>query len=88
MIRGIPDVNGQYSGSSREWFEPLPVLCGVGLMFGYGLLGASWLVLRSTDLRDWAYRRIPWLAGGMLAFVAIAFAGTLWQAREYSHQPV
>jgi cytochrome bd ubiquinol oxidase subunit II len=80
MIRGIPVVNGQYSGSSWEWFEPLPVLCGVGLMFGYGLLGASWLVLRSeTDLRDWAYRRIPWLAGGMLAFVAIAFVGALWQ---------
>jgi cytochrome d ubiquinol oxidase subunit II len=80
MIRGIPVVNGQYSGGSWEWFEPLPVLCGVGLIFGYGLLGASWLVLRSeTDLRDWAYRRIPWLAGGMLAFVAIAFAGALWQ---------
>jgi hypothetical protein len=27
MIRGIPVVNGQYSGSSWEWFEALPVLC-------------------------------------------------------------
>jgi cytochrome bd ubiquinol oxidase subunit II len=80
MIRGIPVTNGQYSGGSWEWLEPLPVICGVGLILGYCLLGAGWLVLKSeTYLRDWAYRRIPWLAGGMMAFVAVAFAGTLVQ---------
>jgi cytochrome d ubiquinol oxidase subunit II len=80
MIRGIPVMNGQYSGSSWEWLEPLPVLCGIGLMFGYSLLGAGWLVLKSeTGLRDWAYRRIPWLAGGMLVFVTVAFGGALRQ---------
>jgi cytochrome bd-type quinol oxidase subunit 2 len=85
MIRGIPVTNGQYSGGSWEWLEPLPVICGIGLILGYCLLGASWLVLKSeTNLRDWAYLRVPWLAGGMLAFVAFAFAGAISQ-RAHSH---
>ena len=40
------------------------MLCGIGLVLGYALLGAGWLVLKSEgELRDWAWRRIPWLAG-------------------------
>ena len=64
MIRGIPVVNGQYSGGSFDWVAPLPFLCGIGLVLGYALLGAGWLVLKSEDplLRDWARSRIPLLA--------------------------
>jgi cytochrome d ubiquinol oxidase subunit II len=78
MIRGIPVTDGQYSGGSWEWLESLPVLCGIGLIFGYALVGAGWLVLKSEgNLRDWAYRRISWIAGGVLVLVAIAFAASL-----------
>jgi cytochrome bd ubiquinol oxidase subunit II len=77
-IRGIPVGGRQYSGSAWDWLEPLPILCGVGLVFGYALLGAGWLVLKAEgDLRDWAYRRIPWLAWSVLAVVALAFAAAL-----------
>jgi cytochrome d ubiquinol oxidase subunit II len=80
MIRGIPVTDGQYSGGTWEWLEPLPIVCGFGLVFGYALLGASWLVLKSeTDLRDWAYRRIPWIAGGVLVVVMVAFAAAIIQ---------
>jgi NADH:ubiquinone reductase (H+-translocating) len=73
MIRGIPVVNGQYAGGSFDWLALLPVLCGIGLVLGYALLGAGWLVLKSEGaLRDWAFRRIPWLAGSVLAVLCIA----------------
>src|SRR5215831_3627492 len=54
MIRGIPVVNGQYSGGSFDWVAALPILSGIGLVLGYALLGAGWLVLKSDDapLRD------------------------------------
>ena len=43
-------------------------------MLGYALLGAGWLVLKSDgDLRDWAYRRIRWPVGGVLAALLVAF---------------
>jgi len=74
MIRGIPVTDGQYSGGAWDWLAPLPILCGAGLVLGYALLGAGWIVLKSEGaLRDWAYRRIPWLTGGVLAVVAAAF---------------
>src|SRR5439155_5864257 len=75
MIRGIPVAQGQYVGARFEWLRPLPVLCGIGLMLGYALLGAGWLTLKSEGgLRDWAWRRIPWLAGVVLVVLGIAVA--------------
>ena len=80
MIRGIPVVDGQYAGGTWDWFEPLPIVCGVGLVLPYALLGAGWLVLKTEGLlRDWAYRRIPWLGLGVLVVVVVAFVAALFQ---------
>jgi len=77
MIRGIPVVDGQYAGGPFGWLHPFAILTGIGLVLGYALLGVCWLVLKSEgELRDWAYRRIPWLAGGVLAILFLAFAVT------------
>ena len=77
MILGIPVADGQYAGGAFDWFAPFPILTGIGLVFGYALLGAGWLVLKSEgELRAWAYERIPWLAAGMLAIVFVAFMVT------------
>ena len=78
MIRGIPVTNGQYAGGAFDWVAPFPIFCGIGLVLGYALLGASWLVLKSDDdLREWAYRRIPWLVGGVVVVVIVAMLGTI-----------
>jgi cytochrome d ubiquinol oxidase subunit II len=77
MIRGIPVANGQYAGSPFGWLHPFAILTGIGLVLGYALLGAGWLVLKSDgELRDWAYARIQWLAAGALAALVLAFAVT------------
>ena len=74
MIRGIPVVDGQYAGGAFEWLAPLPVLCGVGLMLGYALLGAGWLVMKCEgELQEWARQRIPWLAVSVAIVVMTAF---------------
>ena len=78
MIRGIPVVDGQYAGGPFIWLAPLPVLCGIGLVLGYALLGAGWLVLKSEgELREWARRHIPWLAIAVLVVLALAFGAAL-----------
>ena len=77
MIRGIPVANGQYAGSPFGWLHPFAILTGIGLVLGYALLGAGWLVLKSDgELRDWAYARIRWLAAGVLVVLFLAFAFT------------
>jgi cytochrome d ubiquinol oxidase subunit II len=77
MMRGIAVADGQYAGGPFGWLHPFAILTGIGLVLGYALLGAGWLVLKSEgELRDWAYRRIPWLAAGVVAALFLAFAVT------------
>src|SRR6516165_6045878 len=77
MIRGIPVVDGQYAGDAFSWLHPFAILTGIGLVLGYALLGAGWLVLKSEDeLREWAYHRIAWLAAGILFVLFLAFTFT------------
>jgi cytochrome bd ubiquinol oxidase subunit II len=81
MILGVDVRNGQFAGGPFDWLRPLPVLTGIGLMFGYGLLGAGWLILKSpTRLRDWAYERAPFLAIGMAVSLLLASLLTAIQA--------
>jgi cytochrome bd ubiquinol oxidase subunit II len=78
MIRGVPVDNGQFAGGSFGWLMPLPVLTGVGLVFGYALLGAGWLVLKSEGaLRDWAWLRVPRLAWTVLVVLALAAVASI-----------
>jgi cytochrome d ubiquinol oxidase subunit II len=50
MIRGIPVKGGQFPGGAFDWLAPLPVLTGIGLVLGYALLGAGWIVLKSDGV--------------------------------------
>jgi cytochrome bd ubiquinol oxidase subunit II len=75
LVKGLPIANGQYVGGEFGWLGAFAVLCGVGLCFGYALLGACWLVRKCEgDAREMAYRLIPYLAIGLLAFLVVVFA--------------
>lgn len=78
MVVGIPVEDGRFVGDPFDWLTPFPVLCGLGLVLGYALLGAGWLVLKTEgDLRDWAYTWLPRLMRGVMGFVALALIATL-----------
>ncbi|HUB47153.1 MAG TPA: cytochrome d ubiquinol oxidase subunit II [Acetobacteraceae bacterium] len=78
LVDGLPIVNGQYVGGDLGSFSPFAVLCGVGLSVGYTLLGACWLVRKCENtVRETAYRQIPILSVGLLAFLVVVFAYAL-----------
>jgi cytochrome bd ubiquinol oxidase subunit II len=78
LVEGLPIVNGQYAGGDFGWFSPFAVLCGVGLCLGYALLGACWLVRKCEgELREKAYRILPYLAAGLLVFLVVVFGYAL-----------
>jgi cytochrome bd ubiquinol oxidase subunit II len=78
LVRGLPISGGQYSGGEFGWFSAFAVLCGVGLCLGYALLGACWLVKKcEADLRDAAYRLIPYLSVALLVFLVVVFGYAL-----------
>src|SRR5580693_6599348 len=72
FIQGFKVEGRQFAGSSFDWLAPFPLATGVALMFGYGLLGACWLILKTEgELQDWARRA----AGICLIAVLAAIAG-------------
>lgn len=76
-IQGF-EVNGrQFAGSIFDWFHPFPLAVGAGLVIGYGLLGATWLVMKTEgDLQRWAGARARLCLVGVLAFIAMVSVWT------------
>jgi cytochrome d ubiquinol oxidase subunit II len=47
LIEGVPVRDGAYAGGALHWATPFALLCGLALIAGYGLLGATWLALKT-----------------------------------------
>jgi len=87
LVQGLPITNGHYTGGEFGWFSPFAVFCGMGLCLGYALLGACWLVKKcEAEIRDAAYRLIPYLSGGLLIFMGLAFAYALAEDLAVMHR--
>src|SRR6185312_4138294 len=57
FIQGVQTDGRSFTGSSLDCFTPFSVVTGVFLIFGYALLGAGWLVLKTEGaLQSWARR--------------------------------
>jgi cytochrome bd ubiquinol oxidase subunit II len=71
-VQGFEVRGRHFSGSSFDWLAPFPILTGLGLVAGYCLLGATWLVMKTEgDLQNWARRRSRYFTFGVLAFIAM-----------------
>jgi cytochrome d ubiquinol oxidase subunit II len=87
LVEGLPIENGQYTGGDFGWFSPFAALCGVALCLGYALLGACWLVKKcETEVRDIAWRQIPFLAVGVLTSLVIVFIFALAENLPLVHR--
>src|SRR5260370_36835602 len=76
LIQGIKVENGAFAGNAFDWATPFAVLCGLGLMAGYGLLGATWLVMKTEGrVAERARIEAKLLRVVVLAFMAIV---SLW----------
>jgi cytochrome bd ubiquinol oxidase subunit II len=55
FIHGFDTDGRHFAGGSLDCFTPFSLLTGVALVFGYSLLGAGWLILKTEGaLQDWA----------------------------------
>jgi len=72
FIQGY-EVNGrQFSGSSLAFLTPFSLMTGLALLFGYGLLGAGWLILKTEgDIQAAARRQGRICLIGVLAAIAV-----------------
>jgi cytochrome d ubiquinol oxidase subunit II len=69
FIQGFENDGKHFTGGSFDCFTPFSIFTGVALVFGYALLGAGWLILKTEgELQDWA-RRL-----GRICFLAVCLA--------------
>jgi cytochrome bd ubiquinol oxidase subunit II len=72
FINGIPVENRAFSGDTFDFLSAFAIVCGFGLIAGYALLGASWLIFKTTGTTG-AYGRVAtrWALPATLAFIAL-----------------
>jgi cytochrome d ubiquinol oxidase subunit II len=69
FIQGFEVEGRTFAGSSFDWLTPFSILTGVALLFGYMLLGAGWLIIKTEgELQDWARRM------GRISLVGVVIA--------------
>jgi cytochrome d ubiquinol oxidase subunit II len=77
LIQGVRVEHGQYAGGDFDWATPFTLLCGLGLVAGYAMLGATWLVMKADGhLADRARRLARPLLVGLALFAVLVSAYT------------
>jgi len=76
LIQGIKVENGAFAGSQFDWATPFALVCGLGVVAGYVLLGATWLVMKTEgSVADRARGQARTALLAVLAFMAVV---SLW----------
>ena len=76
LIQGVEIRDGQFAGGPFDWATPFAALTGIGVVAGYGLLGATWLVLRTEgEVADRARKQAKVLLVAVLVAMGIV---SLW----------
>jgi cytochrome bd ubiquinol oxidase subunit II len=72
FIQGYEVTGRTFSGNSLSFLTPFTILTGIALLFGYGLLGAGWLILKTEgDVQNDARRHGRICLMGVLAAIII-----------------
>lgn len=76
LLQEVHVENGQFAGGALDWLSPFSLMCGIALVVGYALLGATWLMMKTTGEVEHRARRmgVP-LLFALLGFIALV---SLW----------
>ena len=71
FVQGIAVAGRSFAGGTFDWLNAYSVMTGLALVFGYALLGATWLVMKTDGItQDWARK----CAAYVLAYVGLFMA--------------
>ncbi len=71
LVQGVEVENLRYTGGMFDWLTPFSILTGIGVVMGYGLLGATWVIYKTEgEIQEWAHRAAIVMGSGMLVAMA------------------
>jgi cytochrome d ubiquinol oxidase subunit II len=71
IVEGMPLQGGKYLSGPFDWFSPFSMLTAIAVVFGYALLGSTWLIMKT----DGALQDIAFALTRPLVAVVVAFMG-------------
>jgi cytochrome d ubiquinol oxidase subunit II len=72
VVLGVKVEGRSFAGNAFDWLNAYSVMTGVALIFGYALLGATWLVLKTDQTtQEWARKCASYALGYVGLFLAI-----------------
>ncbi|MGI9523743.1 MAG: cytochrome d ubiquinol oxidase subunit II [Hyphomicrobiaceae bacterium] len=76
LLQGVAVAERAYTGGWWDWLTPFSLVTGSAVVVGYGLLGATWLILKTEGaLQNRAYN-LAWVTG--IATLAMIGIVSLW----------
>ncbi len=80
-ISGIKVEQGAFAGGPFDWLQPFNIMVGLALVAGYALLGAAYLIIKTTgEVQQRAYRQAWAAAWAVAVFILIVSIWTPYQA--------
>lgn len=76
FVEGVIVSGRSFGGKAFDWLTPFSVMTGIALIFGYALLGATWIIMKTEDnTQEWGRKSALYI----LVYVAL-FMGlvSLW----------
>lgn len=84
LLQGIEVVDRAYAGSWWDWLTPYTLLTGLGVTAGYALLGACWLIWKTSGSgQDHAYRLALRAAVATLVLLGVVSLYTPFVESQY-----
>jgi cytochrome d ubiquinol oxidase subunit II len=78
MLQGIAIENRGYAGGWLDWLTPFSLLTGAGVVCGYALLGATWLIWKTDgSIQERAFRLAKPAGIATLAVIGLVSLATL-----------
>ena len=72
FVKGVQVEGRSFAGHPFDWLSAYSFMTGVALLFGYALLGATWLVMKTDGItRDWARKGASYVLGYVGVFMGI-----------------
>ena len=85
LLQGIAVQGRAYAGGWWDWLSPFSLLVGASLVCGYGLLGATWLIMKSEGkLQEHCQRLALRLGIGTIVGMAAVSAATPFLSGHYA----
>lgn len=76
FVEGITVTGRSFGGTSFDWLTPFSVMTGIALIFGYALLGATWIIMKTdAKTQEWAQKSALYILFYVALFMGLV---SLW----------